>query len=225
MHVRNVVRCLMVAGLVAAAAGGAQAAGKKLFWEPVLLYGSGAKSIYIGKTTTGADVNLSGGGGFGFGVGLGCQLSSRWEIVGNFLHQTSHLEPTVENADAAFSRNGLLATLRYTYYRKMRNGQESLALKIGAGMGQYYPNSLTVSVWPHPNVSYKNAAGPHFYTDITFLRYFTLGMRYAAVSYTASSYSFDGHPTAAQVANKPYKDYIDLNGSSCDFIFSAKIPF
>jgi hypothetical protein len=50
-------------------------------------------------------------------------------------------------------------------------------------------------------------------------------LRYAVVSYTASSYRFDGSPSPPMLAGKPYKDYLDLNGNSCDFIFAAKIPF
>ncbi len=192
--------------------------------EPALFIGFGLKSHKVGVTTTGDDITISGGGGFGYGLTIGYGLQDRIDIEGTIGLQNSSLNPKVSNASGEFSRKFLLITGK----RKFPFGWQSLsAYKIGVGLGYYLPGSMELDFtqlgYNKESVDYKNGTGFHITFDYEALfnqkTSWSLGLRYAHVSYKADSITIGSYIFPAEFISD---DYNPLNGGTIDMIFALK---
>ena len=185
--------------------------------EGVLGFGGGLSSIDVGTTSKGDAVKISGGGGFGGMVTAGYGITPKLDIDLSLGTQESTLTPAVSNADASFSRNLMLVTLKY-----MIPLQQTSRIKIGAGIGSYKSGKLDVDLvaagGTHLIVNYNDATGIHFGGELeAFIRpdvSISLGLKYYSVKYSASSVTEDGisYPTSALTNSK----IRDLDGSGID---------
>ena len=160
------------------------------------VFGSGAENPDVGVTLDGDTVEISGGGGIGLTLTIGHGLSARLDLDLTVGTQESRLIPTVEDAKGTFTRDFLLATLKYKVPLS-----PDVQLKFGGGVGSYRSGELDMelSALPagvHTIVDYENVMGFHvtaefeaWFGDSWFL---VFGGKFTSVTYDAISYSQNG---------------------------------
>ncbi len=116
--------------------------------------------------------------------------------------------------------------LLITGKRKIPIDWQSL-FKIGVGLDYYFPGSMELDFtqlgYSKESVTYKNGTGFHITFDYEKLfnkrTSWTIGLRYAHVSYNADSITIGSYTFPAEFVSA---DYNPLNGGTIDMIFALK---
>jgi len=184
--------------------------------------GAGFQSIPWFIDENGDNVNLSTGGGFGIGAEYGHIMGKNFDISISAFFQNSFLTPSLKNADANFSRLGVLATPSLVIPIK---SHENMRFRLGGGPGLYLNGKMIVdgkkidgtylTIKYHPTIGYH--AQFLFETNYSDRFSFNMGLKYYYVTYSYQSVNYPYTITGDKVA-KP-------NGSGIDFVMGLSFHF
>jgi hypothetical protein len=197
-------------------------------FEPSFYYGFGLRHNYIGTIplydvqghlVETRDVNINPGSGFGGTLGIAYGLSRRLESDLTLGYQWTTVNSDLGAISGNFPKTFSLVTLKY----KIPTGPKQI-VKIGAGGGIYYPQTMELRVFDDSvNLEYKQATGYHISVDMEnhFGKSYTMlvGLRYTAVSFQLDKYEYNGQAYPKESVPDCYRP---VDASSIDLILTLR---
>lgn len=182
----------------------------------------GTATVYQNGVRMGTEqVKMSAGGGMGWLIFFGYNIISEIEASLQFGSQTRHLFPEVTNAEGEFHRNYIRNTYMWRFFNDEEHGTRG-CLKIGAGVGIYFPGEYVVDLsrvgGSHYSIQYKKSWGSHYMLEYEWLTNpsyvkVAFGIRYYVVQYEMTGVRIVGQ---GGLASSYLGKYSKLNGSGFD---------